>query len=354
MLQAAEFIGFQSDTSSRHASEKHPAFDSIVTANPRMERIFRMIEKVAASNSTVLITGESGTGKELIARAIHELSGARGHLVPVNCGAIPDNLLESELFGHEKGAFTGAIAAKPGRFVLADNGTIFLDEIGEMSPHLQVKLLRVIQERIVESVGGVKGKSVNVRIIAATNLNLKEQVKAGKFREDLFYRLQVVPIELPALRERPEDIELLANHFSHKFADEQDRHPIVFSPEAMQALKSYNWPGNIRELENLIERMSVLVDGDAVYDTDLPDHIRNYQIEGIFASSTCGILPEGGVDFNSLVEGFENSLIMQALERTNGNKKAAAKLLNLNRTTLVEKIKKKGLEVRRDPEDQLN
>ena len=348
--QAAEIIGFQSDSGSRHASDKHPAFKQIITANPRMERIFRMIEKISASNSTVLITGESGTGKELIARAIHELSGVSGHLVPVNCGAIPDNLLESELFGHEKGAFTGAIASKPGRFLLADNGTIFLDEIGEMTPSLQVKLLRVIQEKVVEPVGGIKAKPVNVRIIAATNQNLKEAVKAGRFREDLFYRLQVVPIELPSLRERKEDIELLANYFSRKFAEENDRRPLVFSPEAIQALKDYNWPGNVRELENLVERLTVLVDGDAVYENDLPDHIVDNNETRIFDSSF-GILPTDGVDFNALVEGFENSLIMQALERTNGNKKAAAKLLNLNRTTLVEKIKKKGLQTGRDPEE---
>ncbi|MCC6933493.1 MAG: sigma-54-dependent Fis family transcriptional regulator [Deltaproteobacteria bacterium] len=351
MLQQAELIGFPTDISSRHASDRHPVFKNIITANPRMERIFRMIEKLATSGSTVLITGESGTGKELIARAIHELSDSTGHLVPVNCGAIPDNLLESELFGHEKGAFTGAISSRPGRFVMADNGTIFLDEIGEMTPSLQVKLLRVIQDKVVESVGGVKPRSVNVRIIAATNRNLLDQVKEGKFREDLFYRLQVVPIELPSLRERPEDIELLVNFFSKKYAEENDRRPLVFSVEAMAALKAYNWPGNIRELENLIERLTVLVDGDAVYETDLPTRIANYSSQVAF-DPMMALLPESGVDFNALVDGFENSLIIQALERTNGNKKAAARLLNLNRTTLVEKIKKKGLEVRRDPEEQ--
>lgn len=352
MLQQAEYVGFSQDTSSRHASDRHPVFNNIVTANPRMERIFRMIEKLATSGSTVLITGESGTGKELIARAIHELSNVTGHLVPVNCGAIPDTLLESELFGHEKGAFTGAVATKPGRFALADNGTIFLDEIGEMTPSLQVKLLRVIQEKVVEPVGGIKPRAVNVRVIAATNRNLIDQVKEGKFREDLFYRLQVVPIELPALRERPEDIELLVNFFSRKYAEENDRRPIVFSLEAMQAMKRYNWPGNIRELENLIERLTVLVDGDAVYESDLPDHIVHYTSQTAFDHILTS-LPDTGVDFNALVEGFENSLIVQALERTNGNKKAAARLLNLNRTTLVEKIKKKGLEVRRDPDEQV-
>ncbi|MCB0358653.1 MAG: sigma-54 factor interaction domain-containing protein, partial [Bdellovibrionales bacterium] len=185
---------------------RHPAFADIVTADGEMEKIFHVAERVAATNSTVLILGESGTGKELIARAVHDLSGVKGAFVPVNCGAIPDNLLESELFGYEKGAFTGAVSSKPGRFVLANNGTIFLDEIGEMTPSLQVKLLRVLQERIVEPVGGVKPQPVNVRVVAATNVNLWEQVQQGKFREDLFYRLQVVPIELPPLRTRKDDV----------------------------------------------------------------------------------------------------------------------------------------------------
>lgn len=316
---------------------------SIVTDDPTMEKVFQIVEKVAETSSTVLILGESGTGKEVIARAIHELSGSRGHFVPVNCGAIPDNLLESELFGYEKGAFTGAVTSKPGRFTLADGGTIFLDEIGEMSPHLQVKLLRVLQDRVVEPVGGIKPKSVNVRVIAATNVNLAELVKKGGFREDLFYRLQVVPITLPPLRTRSRDITLLANHFSQKFGKQNDRRPLVFSEDALEVFRKYSWPGNVRELENLIERLSILVDGDAVYRADLPSHLSD-------PSSDCrsgGIsmtLPEAGVDFNQIVEEFENSLILQALNRTQGNKKAAARLLNLNRTTLVEKIKKKGLD----------
>ena len=339
-----------------HALNKHhSAFDKIITSNPKMHQVFKVSEKVAGSSSTVLITGESGTGKELIARAVHDISGVSGHLVPVNCGAIPENLLESELFGYEKGAFTGAAASKPGRFVLADNGTIFLDEIGEMPLSLQVKLLRVIQEKIVEPVGGVKSRLVNVRIIAATNKNLKELVKAGRFREDLYYRLNVVHIELPSLKERPEDIGALVEYFTAKFAKENNRRPLVFSPDAMSALKNYEWPGNIRELENLIERLSILNDGDAVYLDALPEHIGQIGQRGLSSQieRVVSKLPDSGIDFNSMVDSFENNLILQALERTSWNKKAAARLLKLNRTTLVEKIKKKGLEVKKDPEDEL-
>ena len=302
------------------------AFKNIVTSHAQMHRIFGILERVAMTNSTVLILGESGTGKELIARAIHEVSGAKGNFVPVNCGAIPDNLLESELFGHEKGSFTGAVQSKPGRFVLAENGTIFLDEIGEMSPHLQVKLLRVLQEKVVEPVGGVKSRSINVRVVAATNV-----------------KLNVVPVELPALRERQEDITLLADTFSKRFAKENSRRPLVFSPEVMTAFTSYPWPGNIRELENLVERLSILVESDAVYATDLPAEIFETTSAESTNSGVVHEIPHDGVDFNLVVEAYENSLILSALERTGGNKKAAAKLLRLNRTTLVEKIKKKGL-----------
>lgn len=332
-------------------SGRHAVLNRIISSGPEMDRVFQIVEKVAETNSTVLILGESGTGKELIARAVHEISGSRGHFVPVNCGAIPDNLLESELFGHEKGAFTGAIASKPGRFVLAEGGTIFLDEIGEMSAHLQVKLLRVLQDKVVESVGGIKPRPVNVRIIAATNVNLAEQVKEGKFREDLYYRLQVVPILLPALREREADIPALVHFFSKKFSDNNNRRPLVFSDEVMQSFRRYAWPGNVRELENLIERLSILVDSDAVYLNDVPPHI----LQGGSGTTVpmAGLsLPQDGLDFNLVVEQFENNLIIQALERTHGNKKAAARLLNLNRTTLVEKIKKKGLELEEDVLEQ--
>jgi len=340
--EAQEIIKERSRRELRLVTATTPAAPAgIITSNIEMHRVFSVIDRVSRTNSTVLILGESGTGKELIARAIHETSNSKGAFVPVNCGAIPDNLLESELFGHEKGSFTGAVASKPGRFTLAENGTIFLDEIGEMSPHLQVKLLRVLQEKVVEPVGGIKPKPVNVRVVAATNVNLKDAVKQGRFREDLFYRLQVVPITLPALRTREDDILLLADSFAKRFAKENGRRPLVFSPEVQETFKSYSWPGNIRELENLIERLSILVESDAVYLGDLPQEFRETVGDSVSTSSV--YIPSDGVDFNSLVENFENSLIVQALERTGGNKKAAAKLLKLNRTTLVEKIKKKGL-----------
>lgn len=325
------------------SSTRSTALNGIVTGNAEMHRIFDLLERVSRANSTVLILGESGTGKELVARAIHEMSGVKGNFVPVNCGAIPDNLLESELFGHEKGSFTGAIQSKPGRFLLAENGTIFLDEIGEMSPHLQVKLLRVLQEKVVEPVGGIKSKPVNVRVIAATNVNLREAVRQGRFREDLFYRLQVVPVTLPSLRARGDDVLVLADAFAKRFAKENDRRPLVFSPEVCQVFQQYSWPGNIRELENLIERLSILVESDAVYLSDLPPEFTSEPGSSAGSTSSMVLIPSDGVDFNALVENFENSLILQALERTGGNKKAAAKLLKLNRTTLVEKIKKKGL-----------
>ncbi len=328
----------------QNISKQSSAFDSIVTADPGMQKIFNVIERVAETNSTVLILGESGTGKEMIAQAIHQMSGVKGSFIPVNCGAIPDNLLESELFGYEKGAFTGAVNSKPGRFLLADGGTIFLDEIGDMSPHLQVKLLRVLQEKVVEPVGGLKPKPVQVRVIAATNVNLRTKVKEGKFREDLFYRLQVVPVELPALRSRVDDLELLLEFFADKFAKSIGRRPLGFSDEVLKALNMYRWPGNVRELENLVQRLSILVDGDQVEIDDLPPGFVHGELEG--EETVAGVtpfLPTTGVDFNSLIEEFENQLIIQALERTKGNKKAAAELLNLNRTTLVEKIKKKGL-----------
>jgi transcriptional regulator with GAF, ATPase, and Fis domain len=320
-----------------------------------MQKAFGIVEKVARTDSTVLILGESGTGKELIAKAIHKLSARSGKMVPVNCGAIPEEILESELFGHEKGSFTGAIANKIGRFQLADGGTIFLDEIGEMSPKLQVKLLRVLQERKVEPVGSTRTLDVNVRVIAATNKDLREEVKAGRFREDLYYRLQVVPIELVPLRQRGSDARILARHFMDRACANLNRPAIQFSPDADDLLAQYAWPGNIRELENLIERLSILCESDVLHSSDLPEYIRN-------ATPQCSIielndeLPAEGIDFNEVIEKFETRLISLALSRTNWNKKAAARLLHLNRTTLVEKIKKKGLaqsiEIESDDSDE--
>jgi len=327
------------------APTSRQAFEGILSGCPEMQKVFAVVEKVARTRSTVLVLGESGTGKELIAKAIHARSGRSGRLVPVNCGAIPEDILESELFGHEKGAFTGAISSRVGRFQLAENGTIFLDEIGEMSPKLQVKLLRVLQERKVDPVGSTRSIDVDVRVVAATNKDLAEEVKAGRFREDLFYRLQVVPVALPPLRDRQGDIELLAQHFLSSHADELDRPGIAFSDEALRLLSTYSWPGNIRELENLVERVTILSDGEVIDAEQIPDFVRGVP-QGLVTRREDFVLPTLGVDFNTLVEDYENKLIASALSQTGGNKKAAAKLLGLNRTTLVEKIKKKGLEAR--------
>lgn len=310
-----------------------------------MKRIFALIQKVARTGSTSLVLGESGTGKELVARAIHKLSGRSGKLVPVNCAAIPEDILESELFGHEKGSFTGAVNSRIGRFQMADGGTIFLDEIGEMSPKLQVKLLRVLQERMVEPVGSTRTIPVDVRVVAATNKDLRKEVKEGRFREDLYYRLQVVPIELPPLRERGLDILLLANYFAEKTCASFGQETFAFSPAAIECFTSYSWPGNVRELENLIERLAVLNDGPVVGISELPDYmaVRQLNIPSVDAPDD---IPSDGIDFNQLINDFEIRLITMALNKTNGNKKAAAQLLKLNRTTLVEKIKKKGLDER--------
>lgn len=318
------------------------SFVGIVSQCPEMQKVFSVVEKVATTNTTVLILGESGTGKELIAKALHRLSGRSGRLVPVNCGAIPEDILESELFGHERGAFTGAVSNRIGRFQLADGGTIFLDEIGEMSPKLQVKLLRFLQERKIEPVGSTKTIDIDVRVIAATNKDLRKEVEAGRFREDLYYRLQVVPIDLPPLRERDHDVELLAQHFMRSACENLGKRPIAFSTAAMARFRSYQWPGNIRELENLLERLAILAEGETLQEHELPAQMRETQACAVFETTV--EIPSDGIDFNAMIDQLETRLISMALTRTNGNKKAAAQLLRLNRTTLVEKIKKKGLE----------
>lgn len=319
----------------------------IMTECPHMHKVLSIAERVARTRSTVLVLGESGTGKELIAKAIHRLSGRTGKLVPVNCGAIPEDILESELFGHEKGSFTGAIATRIGRFQLADGGTIFLDEIGEMSPKLQVKLLRVLQERRIEPVGSTRSLDIDVRVVAATNKDLAEEVKAGRFREDLYYRLQVVPINLPPLRERNNDATLLAQYFLRRQSKELGRDSLKFSSEALETLASYPWPGNVRELENLVERLSVLCESDDIAAADLPDYMSGLERKPLATTIEVlsdVIIPSDGIDFNRLVDDYENRLITTAMVQTQGNKKRAAELLGLNRTTLVEKIKKKGLD----------
>ncbi len=316
-------------------------FDNIIGDSDNMQEVFRLIEKIANTDSTILIYGESGTGKELVARAIHFNCDRRDRpLIPVNCGAIPEELLESELFGHEQGAFTGATRTRIGRFELGNGGTIFLDEIGDMSPALQVKLLRVLQEREFERVGGMKTIKVDIRVIAATNKDLEKNVADGKFREDLFYRLNVIPIQLPPLRERKSDIALLASHFIQVY-NEKNKHRITgVSPEAMELLQNYEWPGNVRELENMIERI-VILKGEGMAE---PDDLS----EKVLASTPRSLhprikIPENGISFNTAITEFERELILQALNRTNWVKNKAAKLLNLNRTTLVEKMKKINL-----------
>ena len=321
-----------------HLKEK---FDlgKMIGYSESIKKVFEKIEKVATTDSTVLIHGESGTGKELVARAIHYNSERKSQpMIPVNCGAIPEELLESELFGHEKGAFTGAIRTRIGRFELAQAGTIFLDEIGDMSPTLQVKLLRVIQEKQFERIGGVKTISADVRIIAATNQNLEKMVAEKRFREDLYYRINVIPIFLPPLRERGLDIAILANHFLKKFSQMKKKSVQRFTTEGMNALLAYAWPGNVRELENLVEMLVVMKEAGDIDVWDLPEKVGRRKGE---ASTVYHVeFPEEGVDFNKMVVQFEKDLLEKALDKCGGVKNQAAKLLNLNRTTLVEKLKR--------------
>jgi DNA-binding NtrC family response regulator len=316
--------------------------DNIIGDSDKMLALFEMVEKVAGTDSTVLIQGESGTGKELVARAIHDLSQRSGkNFIAVNCAAIPDDLLESELFGHVKGSFTGAVVSRMGRFELADKGTLFLDEIGDMKANLQVKLLRVLQTREVEPVGGTRPKKVDVRIIAATNQNLDQMVAAKLFREDLFYRLSVIPILLPPLRERDSDIALLLNSFLKKFNQANKRNIEGFDSQVMEILTHYPWPGNVRELENLVERLVIVTGSGTVTYHDLPEKYRGGRSAARGQPVT---LTKAGICLHDAVEEFENGLILQALQRSGGNKKLAALLLNLKRTTLIEKLKKKNLE----------
>jgi DNA-binding NtrC family response regulator len=312
--------------------------DGIVGKSPVMMKLFQLLETVAAANSTVLITGETGTGKEVVARAVHQNSTRRAQrFVALNCSAIPETLLEAELFGHVRGAFTGAVGNRVGRMEQAHKGTLFLDEVGTMSMSLQTKLLRVLQEREFERIGDPNTIKVDVRVVAATNSDLGRMVADGRFREDLYYRLNVISVRLPPLRERKGDVPLLVQHFVSKFSATGSATATV-SQEAMRALMSYAWPGNVRQLENAIERaMAFLGTRSQVELADLPPELVGEVSEPVSASV---VLPEQGLDLEGLISSIERELIARALERTNSNKNQAARLLNLKRTTLVEKIKR--------------
>jgi two-component system, NtrC family, response regulator AtoC len=314
-------------------------FEGLVGKSPAMKRLFQLIETVIVTNSTILITGETGTGKEIVARAIHHSGPRRAHhFVALNCSAIPETLLEGELFGHVKGAFTGAIGNRQGRFEQAHKGTLFLDEVGTMSAGLQMKLLRALQEREFERVGDSHTMRVDVRVIAATNSDLARMVSEGQFREDLYYRLNVIPVQLPALRERREDIPLLAQHFLDKFCADA-RPSVTISQEAMRRLMAYQWPGNVRQLENAIERAVAFGAARGQIDvSDLPPELTSFEASSLPAAVS---LPDTGLDLAALVARIESELIQRSLERTGGNKGQAAKLLNMKRTTLVEKIKRR-------------
>ncbi len=311
---------------------------AIIGNSSAMRQVFSLIKKVCDAETTVLVRGESGTGKELIAQALH-YEGVRGAgpFVPVNCGAIPGELLESELFGHEKGAFTHAIRTRLGRFELAHGGTVFLDEISEMSPMLQVKLLRVLQEKEFERIGGTKTISSDFRVVAATNRDLEQEVQAGRFREDLYYRLNVIPIEAPPLRERLQDIPLLVEHFVARFNRLRKKKIKGVADEVMARLARYPWPGNVRELENMLERMVILAGSDVLSVADLPERLLE---AGTGPVEQVEELPGEGFFLNDVLAEFEKRLILQALEQTDWVKNRAARLLNVNRTTLIEKMKR--------------
>lgn len=329
--------------------------NGIIGRSESLQRVFSVLGKVSPTDSTVLVTGESGTGKELLVRALHRNSRRQGKpLIPVNCGAIPKDLIESELFGHEKGAFTHAIRSRAGRFEIADGGTIFLDEIGELDLTLQVKILRVLQEKEFERVGGSSTTRVDVRIVAATNRDLEEEVAQGRFREDLFYRLNVIPIHLPPLREREGDVLLLVQHFLKLFCEQKRRELLRLTRQAEELLQAYPWPGNVRELENFMERVSILCENSEVRPDDLPEKIL--RIVGVqplekpaparmsgFAWPRLEDLRSRDQGLKEFMDEIEERLLHEALENSGGVKNQAAELLGIKRTTLIEKLKKRNI-----------
>ena len=311
------------------------SFKSIIGKSAPMQQIFDLITRVAPTRSTVLIQGESGTGKELVAKAIHASSTrSEAPFIAVNCGNIPSDLLESEMFGHVRGAYTGATNSKKGLFEVADGGTLFLDEVATISMEIQAKLLRVIQEREFRRLGGLENLKVDVRIIAATNIDLQNAVRDGTFRDDLYYRLNVIALKIPPLRERAEDISLLAEHFMRRFTDENGRESCTMDPGAMKILLDYDWPGNVRELENVIERAVVLTQGKVITTDLFPKTLTTT------LSETSIRFPSDGLPLRERVANFEKALILAALEKTDWNQKKAAQLLSVNATTLSEKLKR--------------
>ena len=324
----------------REQLDQRYSFEGIVGRSRAMQDLFQLLQTVAPTSSTILITGETGSGKEIVARAIHHASPRRAHrFMAINCSAIPENLLEAELFGHTRGAFTGAVGTRQGKIEQAHRGTLFLDEVGTMSMALQMKLLRVLQEREFERIGDSQTIKVDVRVIAATNADLARMVADGSFREDLFYRLNVIPVQLPALRERKEDIPLLVPHFLQKFGAELNRPTLTVSQAALRCLMTSQWPGNVRQLENAMERAVALSGGRSQVEVaDLPPDIQRASEGEPFLYGLA--LPDDGIDFEMFIARIEREVIRKALERTGGNKAAAAQVLNLKRTTLVEKLKR--------------
>ncbi len=324
----------------RRELEGKYAFPNIIGKSPKMQAIFAVVDRVARTNSTILIYGDSGTGKELIARAIHFSSPrSERRFLSINCGALPENLLESELFGHERGAFTGAVKEKKGLFQEAEGGTLFLDEIGEMTPTMQVKLLRTLQDRKVRKVGGNREEDVDVRIIAATNQNLEERIAKGEFREDLYYRINVIPIHLPPLRQRREDIPHLVDHFLKKYSEQLGIPVKAISVEAMKVLEGYDWPGNVRELENLIERTLALSSGETIQSRDLPVHLLQRKRD----KAALIDLPGEGLDLEAYLDGIRAHLMDQALERSGGVQTQAGEIVGMSFRSFRYYAKKAGL-----------
>lgn len=357
-IHRAQRFNVAQETRNQNDTRPSHLFRSLVGTSRQVTAVRKMMDQVAEKEVTVLILGESGTGKEVVARNLHYHSARRDHpFVPVNCGAIPAELLESELFGHEKGAFTGAVNSRAGRFEMAEGGTLFLDEIGDMPLHMQVKILRVLQEKSFERVGGNKTYNTNVRIIAATHRDLEKMIEEGSFREDLYYRLNVFPIEMPSLRDRAEDVPLLINELVSRLESES-RTSIRFNSGAILSLCQHQWAGNVRELANLVERMAIMNPYGVIGVQDLPKKYRHIEVEetddfaegieeparpSVIGAGDIALLPEHGIDLKEYITGLEQSLIQQALDDSGGIVARAAERLTIRRTTLVEKMRKYGM-----------